>query len=56
LALPLIWWRPKTALAWKIVLTIGILVLSWFFYQATMKSIEIIKEFYKAMDSIMIGG
>ena len=56
LALPLIWWRPKTALTWKIGLTIGILVLSWFFFQATMKSIATIKELYKMMDSIPIGG
>jgi hypothetical protein len=56
LALPLIWWRPKTALAWKIGLTLGILALSWVFYQATMQSIEAIKEFYKAMDSMTIGG
>jgi hypothetical protein len=30
-------------------------VLSWFLFQATMKSIATIKELYKAMDSIMIG-
>ena len=29
LALPLIWWHPHTTRAWKIGLTIGILVLSW---------------------------
>jgi hypothetical protein len=50
LALPLIWWRPKTSLAWKIGLTIGILVLSWFFFKATLKSIETLKEVYKMMD------
>ena len=43
-ALPLIWWRPKTSLAWKISLTIGIAVLSWLTFQATMKSIESLKE------------
>jgi hypothetical protein len=46
-ALPLIWWRPHTKLAWKIGLTIGILVLSWILFQTTMESLRIIKEYYK---------
>ena len=50
LALPLIWWRPQTTRAWKIGLTIGILVLSWLLFQASLKSIEILKEFYELMD------
>ena len=52
LALPLIWWRPQTTLAWKIGLTIGILVLSWFLFQATMESIRTIKEYYKRIDGL----
>jgi 4-amino-4-deoxy-L-arabinose transferase-like glycosyltransferase len=50
LALPLIWWRPQTTRAWKIVLTIGILVLSWIFFQATMESIRTLKEYYKLIE------
>jgi hypothetical protein len=49
-ALPLIWWRPKTSLAWKISLTIGIAVLSWFIFQATMKSIESLKEAFELIN------
>jgi hypothetical protein len=52
LALPLIWWRPQTAWAWKIGLTLGILVLTWFLFQATMESIQTIKEYYKMIDGI----
>ena len=52
LALPLIWWRPQTTLAWKIGLTLGILVLSWFLFQATMESIRTIKEYYKLIDGL----
>ena len=52
LALPLIWWRPQTTRAWKIGLTIGILVLSWFLFQATLKSIETLKEYYALMDGL----
>jgi hypothetical protein len=52
LALPLIWWRPKTALAWKIGLTIGILVLSWILYEAGMESIRTLREYYKLLDGL----
>ncbi len=52
LALPLIWWRPKTPRAWKIGLTIGILVLSWILFQAMMDSIRTIKEYYKLIEGL----
>lgn len=50
-ALPLIWFRPKLHIAWKIVLSIGTLVLSWLLYKATLKSYETLKEYYKLIDS-----
>jgi predicted nucleic acid-binding Zn ribbon protein len=52
LALPLIWWRPQTTRAWKIGLTIGILVLSWILFQTTMESIRTIKEYYKLIEEL----
>ena len=52
LALPLIWWRPKTSPAWKIGLTIGILLLSWILFLATMESIRSIKEYYKLLEGL----
>jgi hypothetical protein len=52
LALPLIWWRPKTTPAWKIGLTIGILVLSWLLFQVSMESIRILKESFKLMEGL----
>ncbi len=52
LALPLIWWRPKTDRAWKIGLTIVILALSWLAYRSTMASIAIIKEYYKLLNTL----
>ena len=52
LALPLIWWRPQTTRAWKIGLTIDILVLSWLLFQSTLKSIETLKEYYGLMDGL----
>ena len=52
LALPLIWWHPQTTRAWKIGLTIAILVLSWFIYKSTMESIHRIKESYQLMNGL----
>jgi hypothetical protein len=52
LALPMIWWRPKTSLVWKIGLTIGILVLTWVLYEATMESIRTLREYYRLLESI----
>jgi hypothetical protein len=52
LALPLIWWRPETSRAWKIGLTIGILVLSWLLFLATLKSIETLMGVYEQLDGL----
>ena len=52
LALPLIWWRPQTTRAWKIGLTLGILVLSWILFQTTMESIRTLKEYYKLLEGL----
>jgi len=52
LVLPLIWWRPHTTRAWKIGLTIGILVLSWILFQITLESIRTIKEYYKLLEGL----
>ncbi len=52
LALPLIWWRPQTSWAWKIGLTIGILVLSWIFFQMTLESIKMFKMYYQLLEEI----
>ncbi len=51
LALPLIWWRPKTSWVWKLVWTAVILVATWFLYEKTMASIAQIKALYSQMNS-----
>ena len=52
LALPLIWWRPQTSRAWKIGLTIAILLLSWILYRATMQSLKILKEYFDLINGM----
>jgi hypothetical protein len=52
LALPLIWWCPQRTLGWKIGLTVVILVLSWFLFQATLKSLDILKEYYRLIETL----
>ena len=52
LAIPLIWLRPKTSPAWKIGLTVGILVFTWVLWQATMESLRTLKENYDILKGI----
>lgn len=57
-ALPLIWGRPKTSRGWKIgltvgvlVLTIGILVLSWFLNRVMVDSLGAMKKYYPLLNT-----
>ena len=52
LALPLIWWRPKTSLAWKIGLTVVILLLSWVLYRITLQSLKSLEEYYQLLNDL----
>ena len=52
LALPLLWLRPQTSRAWKIGLTIGILVVSWILFQTTMESVRTLREYYKLIQGL----
>ena len=54
LALPLIWWRPQTTRTWKIGLTVGILVLTGLLFQAFLKSIETLTEYYDLINELQI--
>lgn len=52
LAIPLIWMRPHTSKAWKIGLTIVILIISWFFYKALMVSVENLQQYYEFINGL----
>ncbi len=51
LALPMIWFRPKTPLAWKIGLTVVILGLTWALIVVMRQSIISILDLYNMLDS-----
>ena len=52
LALPLIWWHPEMKRAWKIGLSIGILVFSWILLQATVDSLRTLKAYYQLLEEL----
>ena len=52
LALPLIWWRPRITLPWKIGLTIGILAISYLLFQMAMKSLESLEQYYTLINEL----
>ena len=52
LALPLVWWRPRATLAWKIGWTLAVAVLtalSWLWFR---KSLDQFREFQQLLESI----
>ena len=49
LALPLLWWRPKTSLGWKIGLTAAILLLTWVLVDVSVKSLEMINQSWQQL-------
>lgn len=51
-AIPLIWMRPQTSKAWKTGLTVIILVISWFLFQALMKSVQTLVQYYELLNGM----
>ena len=49
LALPMIWWRPRTTPAWKVGLTIAILGLTWALTAAALKSVDLMMKQYEQL-------
>jgi len=44
LALPLIWYRPQTSRVWKIILTLGILILTVVCWKITATALHSLKQ------------
>lgn len=51
-ALPLIWWRPNTSRAWKIGITVGVLLLSWLFWLASLKALEGFEQYFELIQGM----
>lgn len=52
LALLMIWWHPKLTPAWKIIITLATLVLTWATYKSLVESLKVLKEVEKALQGI----
>jgi hypothetical protein len=48
-ALPLVWFRPRLSMAWKVSLSVGVLVLTWLLTVACAKSLQSIQEMYRML-------
>ena len=46
LALPLLWWRPRTSATWKLVWTVVVLALTWLLAAALRSSLDVLREAY----------
>jgi uncharacterized membrane protein YvbJ len=51
--LPLIWCKPSLSRAWKIGLTIVVLLISWVFYLVLLKSVQSLENYYQMFDGLM---
>lgn len=52
-ALPLIWFRPKTSVSWKLTWTIIVCVLSVILFKVMQQSIRNIEELYDMLPGLM---
>lgn len=52
LALPLIWWRPRTSYAWKVALSVLIFIVSWIMFKLSMKALAVARQYYDLMNGV----
>ena len=48
-ALPLLWFRPRTNWVWKVVISVAVIVFTWFLTKATVMSIHALGDYYKML-------
>jgi hypothetical protein len=53
LALPLVWWHPRLSAVWKVLLTVIVVIVTWFAVLATAKAWQVFKENYRQMKDLM---
>ena len=49
-ALPLLWFRPRTSLVWKAVISVAVIVFTWFLTKATVMSLHVLRDYYKMLN------
>ena len=49
LALPMVWWHPRLNHAWKIGISVGVLLLTWLLYVATVAILHSLTEQLKSL-------
>ena len=51
--LPFIWWHPTLKTYWKIVITVGVLLITWFGMVATVESLKVLQENYRELQQML---
>lgn len=49
LALPMVWWRPGLKISWKVVITAGVLLLTWLLYQSMVATLDALNQQMKML-------
>ena len=44
LALPMIWWHPRLKPAWKVGISVGVLLVTWLLYLATVATLNSLRQ------------
>ena len=52
LALPLLWLRPKTPLAWKLVWTLAVLLLTWALYRLSLETMRMLQDSLQMLEGM----
>lgn len=52
LALPMIWWHPRMRTTWKIVISLVVILLTWYMYQFTLEVFKKLSEFQQILQGI----
>ena len=54
LALPLFWLHPTLPLKWKIIFTVGLLLLGWILWVMTQESLRLLNESLETLEQLRI--
>lgn len=52
LALPLVWCHPRLSILWKIIISLGVIVMTWLLYIWMVQTMKTLQEQLKMLDHI----